>query len=156
MNLHNASPTAMQSFNAEAAHIRALCVKIPKALREYDRTIAGVLGAHLDYSHFGTLLEASRALQNALAALSAASTSTKAKAAAAKAARPEEFLKMDVPKIGELKAENLRELVTTMQRIRDERGYGQSDIGSRWAVVNEKGDTLGHVSYNGRWWPKAE
>lgn len=57
---------------------------------------------------------------------------------------------MKVPKIGLLSAESAKSLAYKFAEARDAGGYGASDIGSRWPVLDAQGKHTASVSYNGR------
>lgn len=52
------------------------------------------------------------------------------------------------------KAPTVEALIEEYERWRDETGFGVSDIGARFPV-DHAGVRVGHLSYNGKWWPEA-
>lgn len=47
---------------------------------------------------------------------------------------------------------DLEDCIRNFEAWRDETGVGASEIGSRWPVQSN-GNEIGHLSYNGRFWP---
>lgn len=67
-------------------------------------------------------------------------------------ANPPKAFRVTIPLIGRLAADSIEDLSRMMATARDASGYGASDIGGQWNVLDAGGRCVAKLSYNGRIW----